>query len=221
MNNDLKIILGDYESFVQSHTIEINEKEVIYCITLKRTIISCPECSNRINIKDYRKCKVIHNMIGSKNTSLILKKRRLVCPQCNKVVTEENPFTEKSHSRLSQTSELEIMNKLKEPTTTFSLVARFFNTSPTKVVEIFDKYGQMHRQPLPDIICIDEKHWRHKGQNRYMCVILDFKTMEIVDIIDGRTKKAWSSYTQIINKKELAKGQSFLTALYKWKPPNI
>ena len=110
MNNDLKIILGDYESFVQSHTIEINEKEVIYCITLKRTIISCPECSSRINIKDYRKCKVIHNMIRGKNTSLILKKRRLVCPQCNKVMTEENPFTKKSHSRLSQTSEMEIMN---------------------------------------------------------------------------------------------------------------
>ena len=49
-------------------------------------------------------------MIRDKNTSLILKKRRLVCPQCNKVVTEENPFTEKSHSRLSQTSEMEIMN---------------------------------------------------------------------------------------------------------------
>ena len=40
-----------------------------------------------------------------------------------------------------------------------------------------------------------------------MCAILNFKTMEIVDIIDGRTKKAWSSYTQIIDKKELAKGQ--------------
>ena len=50
MNNDLKIILGDYESFVQSHTIEINEKEVIYCITLKRTIISCPECSSSLHI---------------------------------------------------------------------------------------------------------------------------------------------------------------------------
>ena len=154
-------------------------------------------------------------MIRGKNTSLILKKRRLVCPQCNKVVTEENPFTEKNHSRLSQTSELEIMNKLKEPTTTFSLVARFFNTSPTKVVEIFDKYGQMRRQPLPEIICIDEKHWRHKGQNRYMCVILNFKTMEIVDIIDGRTKKVWSSYTQIIDKKELAKVKYISIDMYE------
>lgn len=52
----------------------------------------------------------MHNMIRDKNTYLILKKRRLVCPQCNKVATEENPFTEKSHSRLSQTSEMEIIN---------------------------------------------------------------------------------------------------------------
>lgn len=80
MNNDLKIILGDYESFVQSHKIEINKKEVIYYITLRRLIISCPECGSRMNIKDYKKCKVIHNMIKDKNTSLILKKRRLVWP---------------------------------------------------------------------------------------------------------------------------------------------
>lgn len=86
---------------------------MIYYITLKRTIISCPECGSRMNIKDYRECKIMHNMIRGKNTSLILKKRRLVCSQYNKVVTEETPFTEKSHSRLSQTSELEIMNKLK------------------------------------------------------------------------------------------------------------
>ena len=52
----------------------------------------------------------MHNMIRGKNTFLILKKRRLVCPQCNKIVTEENPSTEKSHSRLSQTSEMKIMN---------------------------------------------------------------------------------------------------------------
>ena len=83
MNNDLKIILGDYESFVQSHTIEINKKEVIYYITLKRTIISCPECGSRMNIKDYRKCKVIHNMIRGKNTSLILKREDLIRKRIN------------------------------------------------------------------------------------------------------------------------------------------
>ena len=78
MNNDLRIILRDYESSVQSHTTEINEKEVIYCITHKRTIISCPECGSRMNIKDYRKCKVIHNMIRGKNTSLIPKRENLI-----------------------------------------------------------------------------------------------------------------------------------------------
>ena len=63
MNNDLKIILGDYESLVQSYTIEINEKEVIYFITLKRTIISCPECGNKMNIKDYMQKIKLQNKI--------------------------------------------------------------------------------------------------------------------------------------------------------------
>ena len=83
MNNDLRIILGDYESLVQSHTIEINKKEVIYYITLKRTIISYPECGSRMNIKDYRKCKVIHNMIRGRNTSLILKREDLIRKRIN------------------------------------------------------------------------------------------------------------------------------------------
>ena len=69
MDNDLRIILGDYESFVQSHTTEINKKEVIYYIMLKRTNISCPECGSRMNIKDYRKCKVLHDMIRGKKTA--------------------------------------------------------------------------------------------------------------------------------------------------------
>ena len=84
MDNDLRIILGDYESFVPSHTTEINEKEVIYCITLKRTIISCPECGSRMNIKDYRKCKVIHNMIRGKNNSLRPKRENLIRKRINK-----------------------------------------------------------------------------------------------------------------------------------------
>ena len=84
MDNDLRIILRDYESSVQSHTIEINEKEVIYCITLKRTIISCPECGSRMNIKDYRKCKVIHNITRGKNTSLIPKRENLIRKRINK-----------------------------------------------------------------------------------------------------------------------------------------
>ena len=84
MDNDLRIILRDYESSVQSHTTEINEKEVVYCITLKRSIISCPECSSRMNIKDYRKYKVIHNIIRGKNTSLIPKRENLIRKRINK-----------------------------------------------------------------------------------------------------------------------------------------
>ena len=63
MNNNLRIILEDYESFVQSYTIEINEKKVIYFITLKRTIISCPECGNKMNIKDYMQKIKLQNKI--------------------------------------------------------------------------------------------------------------------------------------------------------------
>lgn len=73
----------------------------------------------------------------------------------------------------------------------------------------------MRRNPFPEVICIDEKHWTSSGENNYMCVILDFMTREIIDIIDGRTKKAWSGYTQIIDKKELQKVRYISIDMYE------
>ena len=36
------------------------------------------------------------------------------------------------------------MSALKEHSAIFSMVARSFNTSPTKVISIFDTFGLMH-----------------------------------------------------------------------------
>lgn len=82
------------------------------------------------------------------------------------------------------------------------MTARVFRTSPTKVVDIFDRYGIMMALPLTEAICIDEIQWKHKGKNQYAAVIIDFRTGNIIDVIEGRTKEIWSSYLQIIPKEQ-------------------
>ena len=76
------------------------------------------------------------------------------------------------------------MSALKEHSATFSMVARSFNTSPTKVISIFDTFGLMHKNPFPMAISIDEFYWNRKS--KYACVILDFISGDIIDIINGR-----------------------------------
>lgn len=45
----------------------------------------------------------------------------------------------------------------------------------------------------------------HKNISKYACCIIDFKTGNIIDIIEGRKLKNWDSYTQLLDKEELKK----------------
>lgn len=96
-----------------------------------------------------------------------------------------------------------IMAALKEHSATFSMVARCFNTSPTKIISIFDSFGQMHKKSFPKAISIDEFYWNRKSNSKYACVILDFISGDIIDIIHGRKKSDWHSYLQLIDPLEL------------------
>lgn len=100
-------------------------------------------------------------------------------------------------------SSMLIMSALKEHSATFSMVARSFNTSPTKVISIFDTFGQMHKNPFPMVISIDEFYWNRKSKSKYACVILDFISGDIIDIINGRKKSDWHAYLQLIDPLEL------------------
>ena len=59
-----------------------------------------------------------------------------------------------------------MMNFLREHSATFSMIARQFNTTSTKVVDVFDTFGQMKKLPLTKVICIDEFHWNRKRKNK-------------------------------------------------------
>jgi transposase len=95
------------------------------------------------------------------------------------------------------------------------MAAREFNTTPTKISQVFDKYGQMVKLPLTEAICIDEFYWNRKSKTKYACAILDFNTGNIIDIINGRKIKDWDSYTQLLNKEELKKVKYICIDLYE------
>lgn len=99
------------------------------------------------------------------------------------------------NERLSHETKLNVLQDLKRPDNTYTYVSIKNNISPTEVQKIFDRYVNIRRHPLPETLSIDEHY--HPGSDYdslYMCVLMDFETGEIVDILPDRKKDYITSY---------------------------
>ena len=57
----------------------------------------------------------------------------------------------------------------------FKQVASLLHISESSVIRIFDKYCNIPRIPLPEVLCIDEIYTKHTDSNSpYSCVFSDF-----------------------------------------------
>ena len=215
MYDDIINILNLNHSDVQSCSSKNQNNCISYFITLIRKEFICPYCLHKLSIKDYHNLTLSHQIMRGYDTHIIYRKRRYYCPQCKTYHYENNPFTSQPYSRFTDASQIQIMILLKEHSTTFSMVARQFHTTPTKIINIFDTFGQMKKLPFTEVICIDEFYWNRKSKNKYACAIFDFSTGNIIDIIEGRKLKNWDSYTQLIKKDEFKKVKYICTDLFE------
>ncbi|MCF7933079.1 MAG: hypothetical protein K9K93_07910 [Acholeplasmataceae bacterium] len=78
---------------------------------------------------------------------------------------------------------MEILHALRNHNHTFTHVASQFNVSIQKVSDLFDHHVQCKRLSLPDTMCIDEIYTARISAYKYACVLLDFKTNQIIDNI--------------------------------------
>jgi transposase len=80
------------------------------------------------------------------------------------------------------------MEKLRSHTSTFTSVAKDFNVSVQTVVNVFDNYASSSRLPLDEAICIDEIYTNKLTKKKYSCVIMNFKTKQVIDLYPSRLK---------------------------------
>ena len=155
---------------------------------------SCPHCqSNHKKIKDYSNVTIRHALVLDANHEIILRKRRYVCFDCGKTFSEPNPFTSDGSS-ISIRTEIAIMRDLKDPSVTYSRLAKKYNMSTTQVMHIFDKYIHYARNTLPKNLCIDEVYISPSSDYKYACIIYDYDSRKVVDIIKGRRKGDLMAY---------------------------
>ncbi len=150
--------------------IEEDVKDITAYVKLKRlpnqTCIHCK--SNNIKIKDYKTKAINHKHFTGKQCFIKYKQRRYVCNDCHKTFYEHNPFSFSNESVSAETV-LYVLDELKS-TQSFKSVALKTGISLNKVIQIFDKYVDIPREPMPKILGIDEFHYKSTGDEKYALI---------------------------------------------------
>jgi len=203
------------EEEVQSIQCESIEECLYVSVTLRTKDHTCPTCGTTVvKVKDYYQRKINHGLFINRKCIVLYKQRRYQCPVCNTSFNEVCPFATK-HQKKSISSHLEIMELAKDPHTTFKKIAELLHMSPSTVMDEFYRNLPVHHPIFPKVMCIDEVYLGRNSVKKYIAILLDFETNQIVDIIYGRTKDSLHSYFQKVPVNQLKKVKYLSSDMYE------
>lgn len=154
----------------------------------------CPVCQTKTTkVVNYIDKKIKHSVVSTSPCFIDYHARRYRCPACKKTFYESNPFTFGTE-RISSATVYSVLQDLKKPSETFKSVGERYHLSSNTVINIFDRYVNTPRLTLPPVISIDEVYVPTDDRNKYLCILLDFETKMIVDVLPSRHKNVLSSY---------------------------
>lgn len=192
LNLELKNI-----SYIES--TKNDEGTIIAHVIPVSTSDHCPFCdSNNIVSKGYRKITLNTPSVNLETCKITCSIKRYQCRYCKKSFSD-NFHISPSHSRISYSTIMKVMDLLKNPNMTFKTVASILSLSPQSVMRIFDNYCKLTHINLPEVICIDEVYTKNSDfdNSKYSCIIYDFFKNTIVDITPTRKKSFLLNYLEI------------------------
>lgn len=202
------------EDILSSSSYRDEDGTLVINVTLVPKQLPCPACSCcTSHVKDYKIKSIKHSALNHNPCIIHYRARRYVCTVCGKTFFESNPFTPVGNI-VSNLTLLNVLKELKESNSTFASVARHNYISPTKVQEIFDLYVRIKRKSFPEIICIDEVYAMKDNHSKYVCLLLDFKTHELIDMLPERKKYSLLSYFEKIPVSEKSNVRYFIMDMY-------
>lgn len=175
----------------------------------------CPNCGV---IGDYylrsTTLKLIkHSSLLENNIIIKLHRRVWKCASCNKTFKEPNPF-KFNKEKLTREKEIKIITELKKINNFFTDVAKEFNVSTTTVQNIFDKYVNIPRETLTEVLCVDEVYSKHCGYHNYCFILYSPQLDKILDVLPSRKKEDICRYFGNIPVTERKKVKYFSMDLY-------
>ncbi len=81
-------------------------------------------------------------------------------------------------------------------------IARKFHVSDTYVLKVFDRFVNMKRLPLGEILSVDEVHLKIPGECEYALVLFDFTSRQPIDMIPSRRQSVtFPTFASIVDTK--------------------
>ena len=171
-------------------------------IQLKKVPHICPVCQTKTTqVSNYVTKTINHSVISTAPCVIDYHARRFKCHCCNKTFYENNPFSNIGERSSAATVYL-VLQDLRNINETYSSVALSYHMSTSTVISIFDNHVSFTRRPLSEYLSIDEVFIPTDDGNKYLCVLLDFRTQQIVDILPTRRKSYLINYFSLIPRDE-------------------
>lgn len=193
--NDTTAILGLNNVIITN----VKEDEVSIHIYLEqeRKPCLCPICKRSTSyVYDYRTQIIKDLHFRGKPCYLHLKKRRLVCKQCQKRFYQKPDFLPRYHRMTRRVIE-SIIDKMRN---NFSMksVAKEHNVSAFTIARVFDIVNYS-LQKLPTVLSIDEFKGNAGGE-KYQAILTDPVKKKVLDILPSRQQSGVFSY--FFNRKD-------------------
>lgn len=215
--NDIIKLLNLKDENIIINGIEILDNTKIISIELPLKEHFCINCGFKMYSKGIKKRLVKHPILQDGfNILLKLNKRSWLCtnPECKFHKTDDFPFIQK-YKRSTNLTDIMIVEAFRNINTTSTEIANRFNVSDSHVLNIFDRYVDMKRLNLTEILCIDEVYLNYDYDSKYALVIQDFITGQPIDILQSRRANYTNSYFLSIPKSERYSVKFIISDMYK------
>ena len=182
--------------------IPINQSDGTSILKLKLKDKSpvCPCCGGKVKIHGYYTRRLTHATLVNRKCLIFYQQRKYICPDCELTFHEPNPFINTKEC-LTYETKINILKDLKWPEVTYSFVAKRYGLSKTKVIRIFEHHVNIPRKPLPAVLSMDEHYFPESNyESLYCCLLMDFQTGELVDLLPDRKKSYLIHYLSSIKK---------------------
>ena len=203
MNNFILNLLGIEDDNVIVDDF-FNEKEtntLVVTVSLKRKQEICPKCGSICtHIHSQHTKKINHSHFKTKKCIILFNQKRFRCYDCKVTFNETNYFT-LGNNRISDLTVNSILKDLKT-TVSYKVIADRHDTSSQTILNYMDKYIDPKRRILPEVLCIDEFKNLSFGKGKYACLMLDYQTGEIVDVLPNRRQNYLQYYFNHISFEE-------------------
>ena len=179
-------------------------------------VVYCPNCGFKMYSKGPNVRKVRHPILQNGKTVVILlsqRKYRCTNRECNLYLNEDFGFVDK-YKQTTVMLPYMILQDMKDITLTCAAVSRRYQVSDTYVHSIIMRYLDFKPLPLSDIISIDEIFLDIGYDERYVVIIRDFISGDIIDVLPNRYDETISRFFRSYSKEERLKVKYIVSDMY-------